>query len=268
MRIHFIDVGQGDSTLIELPDGKVTLIDGGDEKDVTKKKVLRYLNALDIDVIDNLVITHTDKDHCGSLDEVFRYKKVVNAYLPRTFEGKDIEYAEAYAMAQEEDCTIIDLSRDVRLSGDDAPYTFRFLYPHAVQSQSVEYDDSAVLWLDYKGVSTLFCSDIDENVEALLRRDDQLGLFAPIGVSLSSTEILKVAHHGSVNGSTAEFLQYLSLETAVISCGKDNAYGHPNGSVLARLQEEGAEIYRTDRQGNIIVTVRANGTYRVETAAS
>ncbi len=265
MRIHFIDVGQGDSTLIELPDGKIALIDGGDEQDATKKTVMRYLNALDVDVIDHLIITHTDKDHCGALDEVFRYKKVLNAYLPHVFDDEDVEYAEAYAMAQEEGCEIIKHARNVPLSDDSAPYTFRFLYPCATEPLGYNSKDSAVLWLDYKGVSALFCGDADEYVEELLLRDDELGLLAPMGVALPSTEILKVAHHGSAGSSTSDFLLHLRVETAVISCGKDNQYGHPKEEVLERLRNVGAEIYRTDTQGSVVVTVKADGSYTTAT---
>ena len=80
LRIHFIDVGQGDCTLVELPDGKTMLIDGGNSKKSTEKKVLRHLNALKINTIDYLIVTHADVDHCGGLNEVVKYKKVVNAY--------------------------------------------------------------------------------------------------------------------------------------------------------------------------------------------
>ena len=84
LRIHFLDVGQGDCTLIELPDGKVVLIDGGDGRESTEMSVMRYLNALDIDTIDHLILTHADADHCGSLAKIVEHKKILNAYLPTT----------------------------------------------------------------------------------------------------------------------------------------------------------------------------------------
>ena len=71
------------------------------------------------------------------------------------------------------------------------------------------------------------------------------------GVELTSTEILKVAHHGSKYSTSANFLEYLNVKTAIISSGKENAYGHPTKEVLDRLQEVNAEIYRTDKEGNI-----------------
>ncbi len=265
MRIHFIDVGQGDCTLIELPDGKVALIDGGDGRTSTKKSVMRYLNALDIDVIDHLVVTHTDRDHCGALDAVFRYKKVVNAYLPHTYDVDDVEYAEMYALAIEENCSMVDHARSIDLSNAEAGYTFRFLYPNLPDSSTVPSLDSAALWLDYKGVSALFYGDGDKKTENILLRDDRAGVLAPFGVRLSSTEILKVAHHGSDGATSQEFVEYLGVKTAVVSCGEDNPYGHPKADVVNRLQEVGAEIYRTDEQGNVIVTVKSDGAYTVKT---
>ena len=82
MRIHYLDVGQGDCTLVELPDGKVVLIDGGDSTERTAETILRYLNALKIKTIDYLIVTHTHSDHCGALQKVVEQKKILNAYLP------------------------------------------------------------------------------------------------------------------------------------------------------------------------------------------
>ncbi len=268
LRIHFIDVGQGDCTLIELPDGKSMLIDGGDDKSSTKMQVMRYLNALKIDTLDHLVITHTDKDHCGSLEEVFRYKEVKNAYIPHTFEAEDTQYAEVYQSAVEEGCELIKSSRELNLSSAEVPYTLRFLYPYSVEATGEYSEESAILWLDYMGVGALFCGDADEQIEQIILRDDFLGLYAASGVSLKDTEILKVGHHGSGSSTSQALLERLQTKTAVISCGKDNPYGHPSGETMRRLESIGAEIYRTDQQGHIIVTVKADGTYGVKTLKS
>ena len=97
LRMHFLNVGQGDSTLIEFPDGKVALIDGGDGSNASAERVLRYMNALKIDTVDYLVVSHADSDHCGTLDEVVRMKKILNAYLPAVnATNAGAEYAELY----------------------------------------------------------------------------------------------------------------------------------------------------------------------------
>ncbi len=272
LRIHFLDVGQGDCTIVELPDGKVLLIDGGNDDGATKKKIMRYLNALGVDEIDYLLITHADGDHCGSLEEVFRYKKVLNAYLPSSFESSDVEYAEAYEAAVKEGCTLVSSSRSITLTGpSSAPYTLAFLWPYAEGKEGENEEemkekygdnwDSAVVWLDYKGVSTLFCGDAPKEVEESLLIEAKSGLFDGRGVALSETEIVKISHHGSADASSLEFLRYLHVQTAVISCGRGNAYGHPTNAVLRNLAAVNAQTYRTDERGNIVITVKADGSY-------
>ncbi len=267
MRIHYLDVGQGDSTLIELPDGKVMLIDGGNDTKGTKKNILRYLNALDIRVIDYLVITHTDGDHCGGLEEVFRYKKVLNAYLPYADASENLQYAQAYDAALEENCPMVTFSRGIDLSNTDGetPYTLTFLYPYSIEAEEnppYGNDASAVVWLDYKGLSALFLGDASIEVEKKLLRDHRLELLP--GVHLAETELLKVAHHGAAESTSNDLLEYLGVEKAFISCGKGNAYGHPHQAVLNRLAAKNIAVYRTDEKGHLVVTANALGNYTVK----
>ncbi len=265
MRIHFLDVGQGDCTVIELPDNKIMLIDGGDDRSSTKKTVMRYLNALSVKTIDYLVVTHTDGDHCGSLEEVFRYKKVLNAYLPPSFSASEVEYAETYAAAVKENCNLYSPSRSINLSvtEGETPYTLSFLYPYTdVETWSNE--NSAVIWLDYVGQSALFCGDAPSSVEKFLISEDENGLFAARGVDLSSTEILKAAHHGSENSTCAELLDYTGATHAILSCGKNNVYGHPSEGVLQRLEARSIAVHRTDEKEHIVATVRLDGSLSIK----
>ena len=278
MRIHFLDVGQGDCTLLELPDGKVALIDGGDGRESTEVTVMRYLNALKIDTIDYLIVSHADSDHCGALDKIVEHKTILNAYLPATEpENASEEYAEFYAQLLEEDCTkqyserYTVLGSDVESNG----YTFAFLYPYPMDADggltnetgSDDNASSSVLWLDYQGVSTLFTGDAPFKTEEILMRDDRLSLFDVCNVELSDTEILKVAHHGSADSTSLEFLDYLQVKTAVISCGKNNVYGHPTEEVKYNLEKAGVTSYRTDENGTVIVTVTSLGEYSVSTVS-
>ena len=270
LRIHFIDVGQGDSTLIEFPDGKVALVDGGNGGDVETKSLMRYLNALDIERIDGMVATHADVDHCGGLATVLRLKEVVRAYVPAVENPTNVAgYADFYRRLSESDCKKTVNARGVCLSGEGQyPYKAVFLYPYSLDVESGEgkgeNEDSAVIWLDYCGVSGIFCGDIDSDVERLLMRDDGLGAFDKWGVKLSETEILKVAHHGSASSTSAAFVKYLGIQTAVISCGKNNGYGHPSSNVLGVLKAAGAETYRTDEVGSVMIAIKPDGTYQVE----
>ena len=266
LRIHFIDVGQGDCTLIELPDGKVMMIDGGDNSATSKKQIIRYLNALKIDVIDYLVITHADGDHCGGIEEIVRWKMVINAYLPTASKTEDGEYAEAYTALAESECNLVQASRLTSFpQSGETSYTLAFLYPYAGSEYENDNAASSVLWLDYMGVSALFMGDAPQEVETLLVRDDKLGFLETMGVALDSTEIVKVAHHGSGYSSSTAFLEYLNVETAVVSCGKDNPYGHPSDRVLTDLKTVGASVYRTDEDGHIIITVSTENGVQITT---
>ncbi len=270
LRMHFIDVGQGDATILELPDGKTALIDGGDEG--ASATVMRYLNALKIKTIDYLIMTHTDSDHCGGLDTVLKYKEVKAAYIPSASANENTQYAQVYAELLEQSCQKAFASRSVEIVGEN--YKLSFLYPYTYETgEGTEEDynsqtDSSVLWLDYNGVNALFMGDAPSETEELLLRDSALGLFEKRKVDLHSVEILKVAHHGSPYSCSEEFLSALGLKTAVISCGENNIYGHPASATIKRLHDVNAEIYRTDTQGHIILTVSPSGEYTVKTVPS
>jgi len=267
LRIHFLNVGQGDCTLVELPDDKILMIDGGNGSETNDKRIMRYLNALEIDVIDYLVLTHADGDHVGGLDTVLEYKTVKNVYYPNLDNpASSGEYAEFYEKLLDEKCKKFTSERYITISStkEKYPFTLAFLYPYsreAMASEIGENDDSAVLWLDYQGVSALFCGDASNVVERRLMTDDKIGAFEPIGVKLfENTEILKVAHHGSADSTSIAFLEYLKVKTATISVGEGNEYGHPAPEVLTALSSLGIETLRTDENGTVMLTVK-DGKY-------
>ena len=269
LRIHFIDVGQGDCTLIEFPDGKTLLIDGGDGKASTEKSILRYLNSLKVKKLSYLLLTHADSDHCGSLDTLLTYKDVGTAFIPYEKDPTvNAQYAAFYEKLVKENCEILYSARQYSFSSSDAkyPYQWDFIYPKTEISEMEGFLDSneksAVIWLDYQGVSALFGGDIPKSIEAQIMAEDGLGLFEKRGVKLTETEILKVSHHGSASSTGLDFLKYLGVQTAVISCGKENLYGHPTKEVLDNLKMVNADVYRTDKSGHIMITVKSDGTYQ------
>ena len=273
LRVHFIDVGQGDATLIELPDGKTMLIDGGNGNDNANKSLLRHINALDIEKIDYLVLTHADNDHFGGLIELLKQKRVERAFLPITTmeEEKSSPYSRFLTELDKEDCAVekANVFASHALS-NQTNYTLAFLYPYTsmtdgVVEQPVGNDASVVVWLEYKNVSFLFTGDATKETESSLIASQEKGLYALYGVDIRKTKILKVAHHGSDDSTSEEFLTYIGVGEAVISCGEDNPYGHPDKAVLERLMGIGAKIHRTDTDGSIIVTVGIDGAYRFET---
>ena len=159
-------------------------------------------------------------------------------------------------------CTnLIEASRLTPLGGTGTNYTLAFLYPYGEDDGEDEGNkSSSVVWLDYMGMNALFMGDASDDVESLLLRDDKFGFLQKMGVDLDSIEILKVAHHGSGYSSSAAFLQYLGVQTAVVSCGKDNPYGHPSNRVINDLTAVGASVYRTDKDGHVIITISNNKT--------
>lgn len=269
LRVHFVDVGQGDCAMIELPDGKIVVIDGGDAKQ--KDAVDGYARQLGIDKIDYLIISHGDADHFAGLTTLLGRVEIGTAYLP--YEGAAV--GTAYGAVRSLVCgkaeSVEESRRYDTISGEG--YVMTFLYPYSGELMERMYPNlkpnntSAVVWLDYYGSSVLFCGDIETKVEKILTSEWETDpfVFESKGVYLDSTEILKVAHHGSKTSSDRAWLELLNYETAVISCGADNSYGHPNGEVVERLTSvgNGAKIYRTDECGSVTVTMHTDGTYGV-----
>ena len=275
LRVHFIDVGQGDASVIELPDGKVMLVDGGNGTGEATNSLMRYLNALNVKKIDYLLATHADADHCGGLDTVLAYKEVGRAFLPFTAPTADSEYASFYTALKESGCSYTYSSRriDLSVTEGETPYTLAFVYPYSFDVDS--FDDlngadskggnetSAMVWLDYKGASVLFTGDAPKEVESALIMETEFGLQSKVAYDLKSTEILKVSHHGSSDATTLAFLEYLGAKDAVISCGENNPYSHPHKETLDTLTLAGVKTKRTDKDGSVIVTVNADGKYEV-----
>lgn len=265
VRIHFLDVGQGDCAVIELPGGTALMIDAGDGSWENNNHILRYLKGLGSPAL-TLVATHADADHCGGFPAIFEAFTVEKVYLPVLSQTGSVyevflEKAKAYpcetltryTLAAEGDAYAVCVSP---YSGDE----------------TVENDSSAVLYFSYAGVNVLFGADISAEREKQLLEEQKLseelgehvfdsGKYA---VRLNETEILKVSHHGSANSSSAEWLGMLSPATAVVSCGAGNLYGHPSGDALSRLAAVGATIYRTDELGDVMITIYGNGTYKTE----
>ncbi len=258
LRLHFLDVGQGDCTLIELPDGKTVLVDGGDGEEAHTSTLMRYLNALKIEYLDFVVLTHTDSDHCGGLSTVLQYKKVGTVCHPQQENiTVNTAYASFYATVGEKGLSTMINSKAVSIVTSDAryPYRLQWLSP-SVEAEGDGNENSAVLFLHYGEKRALLMGDASTEVEDALMTYGQVGLLSG-DADIADLDLLKVSHHGSSANSQTSFLQYTKPKTAVISCGKDNQYGHPAVETLERLYEVNATVCRTDEQGTLLFSWKA-----------
>ena len=279
MRVHFLDVGQGDCTVMEFPDGKVMMVDGGDGSAASRSAVIGYCMALGIERFDHILLTHTDADHAAGLEDVFRQFGADTAFLPFV-PAEDAESAAAYARVQQaaQDCgarLCTAQTYEYLLSSDrEHFYYLLFLAPLPGTEFADANAASAIVWLEYAGVSLLLTGDAPEQAEnALVRSYLETGgevfalpvqaygetfLLAP---RLSSLTVLKAGHHGS-NSSTGEALLSLCTPEAVVfSAGAGNRYEHPAAACIARIRTvlPDAELYRTDELGTVVLSVSATG---------
>jgi competence protein ComEC len=260
LRVTAIDVGQGDSTLIQTPTGRTVLIDGGgtsdetdaDASDVGVKIVVPFLHFLGINRLDALVLTHPHGDHVGGLAAVLR-----DLEIGTILDGTLLSYpSPAY-------------TQFLALVGQK-----RIPYTHAVRGQTLDLGDGVVLHVlnpppaPIFGHAALYGTGTDDatinNYSASLlvqygqtrfiltgdAENEAEGAMLDVHADLAC-DVLKAGHHGSRNATGDDWLTRLQPKQAVISCGRHNRFGHPAPATLARLDAHGVQTFRTDRQGAI-----------------
>lgn len=254
MQVHFIDVGQGDATLIVSPDGKTMLIDAGDNS--AGDTVVSYLRRHGIKSIDILVGTHPDSDHIGGLDTVIDSFEIAEFYMPRKPHTTNT-FMDVLNAAKRKGLRIKEAKAGVLISiGNDVKG--RFLNPRSSYS-----DDnnlwSAVVRLEYAGKSFLFMGDaVVQNELEIMGAGEKI-----------DSDLIKLGHHGSSTSTSEDFIKSVSPDVAVISSKQNNSYGHPHKGTLELLKEQSILLYRTDEQGSIafycdgkkIWTDKKPGTY-------
>lgn len=234
--IHFLDVGEGDSSLI-LCDGHAMLIDGGTSEN--SSKIYSYLKTQGITYLDYVVCTHPHADHAGGLSGALNYAKVGTALSPvATSDNASFNNFVKYLTRQGVQITVPASGSTYSLGSA----TFRILGPLS-SSENIN-NKSLVFRMEYGSTSFLFAADAE--------RDEELSILQS-NAQLKST-VLKVGHHGSSSSTSYVFLREVQPEYAVISVGVDNEYGHPTEDVLSRLRDAEVTTYRTDLQGDVICT--------------
>ena len=235
LRIHYLDVGQADATLIEN-NGKYMLIDAGNNED--GKLLVNYFKNLGIESFEYVVATHAHEDHIGGMDDILNNFKINNFYMPdvvtttATFE--DI------VIAMEDNKLVYDTPKIGSSFGFEG---CNFTVLSVSDDDSDLNDTSIVLKLVYGTNKFLFMGDATEKIE---------GNILNLRVDLK-TDVYKVAHHGSDYSNSISFLNKVRPEYSIISSGEGNSYGHPHSKVLNNLKKLNSTIYRTDKDGTVLV---------------
>jgi len=256
LMVVFLDVGQGDSIFVKLPEGKCFLIDGGkaDEYyDTGKRVIIPFLKRYGIRQIDGIFLTHADNDHLGGLIEVLKNVRVMAIYDGLDFDDKNRMYREFLYLACKKGINYYRLSEGNKLYFHEG-VTFEVLNPSIplISSENHLNENSLVLRIFWKKISFLLTGDIEKKGEERIM------------LNSSECQILKVSHHGSNSGTSREFLQKIKPEVAVISVGNKNPYGHPSVYTIERLNIFSGAVYRTDYCGAVTVISDGNG-YKVIT---
>ncbi|MGY5240303.1 ComEC/Rec2 family competence protein [Clostridium tertium] len=237
LQVHFIDVGQGDSILIQV-NNKNLLIDSGPNK--SEDKLKKYLKKLNISKFDYIIATHPHEDHIGNMSYIINNFDVLNFYAPK------VENSTKAFETMVESLIRKDLKIKVLKANIKSIDLGKNIVVDVFSPLSNSYEDlnnySSIVKISYGNTSFLFTGDAEE-----LSENEVLNA----GFDLKC-DVLKIGHHGSSSSTSEKFLKASNPSIAVISVGEDNTYGHPTDTVLSRLKE--TKIYRTDINGNIVIT--------------
>lgn len=235
--VNYIDVGQGDSELIEC-NGEYMLVDAGEKDKGTV--VVNYLKSRGVEKLDYVVATHPHSDHIGGMAEVLNAFPVSNIIMPKV-NNTTATYTNMLKVIQQKGIKAIEpkIGDSYKLGNS----TFTIVGPKKYDTKNMN-NDSVAFRLVYGNNSFLFCGDAEKEEESDIIASGQ---------TLKS-DVYKVSHHGSTTSSSSAFLNMVQPKYAIIEVGEGNSYGHPKEKTLEALSKIGATIYRTDLNGNIIIS--------------
>ena len=265
IKIYFVDVGQGDCTLIQTSGRKNVLIDGGGSEfgsfDVGKSTLLPYLLDRGITKIDYMMISHFDSDHIGGLFYIMENLRVDNIIISKQGESSEnlkkfIEILQSNIRGSKNKTNVILVKKGDNIKIDNTSY-FEILFPEEeLINDNILNNNSIVAKFVSNNFKMLFTGDIEEIAEnrlcELYKSTNKL-----------QADIIKVAHHGSKTSSTLNFLELVKPKIALIGVGENNNFGHPNDAVLKRIKDLGAHIYRTDQMGEISIVIGNRGNVKI-----
>ena len=246
LRVHFIDVGQGDAVLIQSPSGQNVLYDGGEDP----VRVRDYLVAQGISEVGLVIASHNHADHIGGLAEVLRAFRP-QFYMDNGIPATTLTYArvlEAVAAAGSQ--LLEPTTRRITL-GD---VSLLIVPPPGLPAWD-QNDNSIGVVVEYGTFRLSLAGDAEPREWAWWNVHNREWM-TPVHVH-------KASHHGSINGDTAAGLSSLSPKVVIVSAGLGNSYGHPDAEALRLYADAGATVYRTDTNGTVVVEAQASGTYTV-----
>ncbi len=272
LEITCLDVGQGDATLLRLPGGVSCLVDGGSssESKLWRYRIGQAVKYYGVRTLDYIFLSHADEDHVSGIEEYLQEYEpgfagenvhgvtLKNLVLPPTADPED--FAELRTLALDKGIQVLRMEAGDWIGSSpareatDIDWSITCLAPDADALTGDRNEDSMVLLLRYGEFRMLFTGDLEGAAEQRL---------AASGEELSA-DVLKVGHHGSKNASSEEFLLRVSPQTAVISCGENNPYGHPAPETVQRLRNSGSRILQTPQSGAVMIESDGE-TYSVET---
>lgn len=247
LKLVFLDVGQGDCCFMRTPGGTTFLIDGGssDERETGTWTIGPFLDSQAVGRVDFALISHGDSDHVNGIRELMEEGRVARLVLPG-LKKRDQGLLELEKLAGELEIPVSFLSQGDRLKAGEV--TLSCLWPGTEDKAGDANASSMVLWCSFGAFDALFTGDLEGvGEEGLLE-------YMESRFSHGDLEILKVPHHGSESACTEALLLEAAPRLAVISCGKDNPYGHPAPALLKRLEKAGCALHRTDEVGALSVS--------------
>lgn len=239
LRVNYIDVGQGDSTLIELPNKEIMLIDAGEKNQA--QKVISYIKNLGYNKIDYVIGTHPHSDHIGGLEDVVNTFDIGKIYMPKKASNSKT-FANLLLAIKNKGLKVNTGKNGISIVNTD-DLKLELIAP--VKEYMDANNNSLVLSLTYKNRRFLFMGDAEVSSEKDIDKSVKC-------------DVVKIGHHGSDTASSTDFVNKTNASYVVISVGKNNIYKHPYDTILKRWQDSGAKIYRTDQLGNIVITTDGN----------
>lgn len=240
IKIHFIDVGQGDSIFIELPNNETMLIDAGESS--KEEVVSEYINTLGYNKINYVIGTHPHSDHIGGLAHIINSFNIEKIYMPKALSTSKT-YENLLNTIYKNNKNIITAKAGIKIIDEDN-LKINILAPNNNNYSNLN-NYSVVIKINYKSKSFLFMGDAEILSENEILTD-------------VSADIIKIGHHGSDTSSSESFLSKVNPKYAIIMVGENNKYNHPNQTILNRLERNNIITYRTDLNGNIVITSDGN----------